>query len=211
MLNEKIGKATVWVMSIGFVLAFIPMYITGLDGQARRMYTYSESTGFSTLNMVSFIGAGVMTVAFIMLVWNILYSFKTAPRNIGNDPWDARGLEWATHTPIPHYNFAITPDVTDASEEAFWDSKTKGVKLFKGKIEDIHMPNNSGQTFILSVFIFIAGFALVFSMFTVAIIAMVGVFASMAYRSLENDHGYHIHAHEVEEDEKNYAKKGGAK
>ena len=211
MLNEKIGKATVWVMSIGFVLAFIPMYITGLDGQARRMYTYSESTGFSTLNMVSFIGAGVMTVAFIMLVWNILYSFKTAPRNIGDDPWDARGLEWATHTPIPHYNFAITPDVTDASEEAFWDSKTKGVKLFKGEIEDIHMPNNSGQTFVLSVFIFIAGFALVFSMFTVAIIAMVGVFASMAYRSLENDHGYHIHAHEVEEDEKNYAKKGGAK
>ena len=211
MLNEKIGKSAFWFMTVGFVLAFFPMYITGLDGQARRMYTYSESTGFSTLNMVSFIGAGVMTVAFIMLVWNILYSFKTAPRNIGNDPWDARGLEWATHTPIPHYNFAITPDVTDASEEAFWDSKTKGVKLFKGKIEDIHMPNNSGQTFILSVFIFIAGFALIFSMFTVAIIAMVGVFASMAYRSLEDDHGYHIHAHEVEEDEKNYAKKGGAK
>ena len=26
-------------------LAFFPMYITGLDGQARRMYTYSEATG----------------------------------------------------------------------------------------------------------------------------------------------------------------------
>ena len=37
---------------LGFVLAFIPMYITGLDGQARRMYTYSESTGFGLLNMV---------------------------------------------------------------------------------------------------------------------------------------------------------------
>ena len=30
-------------------LAFFPMYITGLDGQARRMYTYSESTGYGTI------------------------------------------------------------------------------------------------------------------------------------------------------------------
>lgn len=86
MLNEKIGKATVWVMSTGFVLSFIPMYITGLDGQARRMYTYSDATGFSLLNMVSFIGAGIMTVSFLMIVWNIWYSFKNSPRNISSDP-----------------------------------------------------------------------------------------------------------------------------
>ena len=58
-------------------------------------------------------------------------------------------LEWATHTPIPHYNFAITPDVSDATSEAFWDSKKNGAKLFKGEIKDIHMPNNSGQTILL--------------------------------------------------------------
>ncbi|MFS0875679.1 cytochrome aa3 quinol oxidase subunit I [Solibacillus isronensis] len=211
MLNERIGKATVWVMSIGFVLAFIPMYITGLDGQARRMYTFSESTGFSTLNMVSFIGAGIMAVSFLMLVWNIWYSFKNSPRDIGSDPWDARGLEWATHTPIPHYNFAITPDVTDATSEAFWDAKKNGTKLFKGEIKDIHMPNNSGQTFILSVFFFIGGFAMVFSMFTLAIISLIGILACMGYRSLEDDHGYHIHKEEVELIEKKYEKKGGAK
>ena len=49
MLNERIGKWTFWLLSIGFILAFFPMYITGLDGQARRMYTYSESTGFGTV------------------------------------------------------------------------------------------------------------------------------------------------------------------
>ncbi|MEK4627690.1 MAG: cytochrome aa3 quinol oxidase subunit I [Solibacillus sp.] len=211
MLNERIGKATVWTMSIGFVLAFIPMYITGLDGQARRMYTYSESTGFSLLNMVSFIGAGILTVSFVMIVWNIWYSFKNSSRDISSDPWDARGLEWATHTPVPHYNFAITPDVTDSSSEAFWDSKKHGTKLFKGKIEDIHMPNNSGQTFIMSVFFFIIGFAMVFSMWYLTIFGLIGVLACMAYRSLEDDHGYHIHAHEVEETEKSYEKKGGAK
>lgn len=211
MLNEKIGKATVWVMSLGFVLSFIPMYITGLDGQARRMYTFSESTGFSTLNMVAFIGAGIMTISFLMLVWNIWYSFKNSSRDISSDPWDARGLEWATHTPIPHYNFAITPDVSDATSEAFWDSKKHGVNLFKGKIEEIHMPNNSGQPFIMSVFFFILSFAMVFSMWYLAIFGLIGVLACMAYRSMEDDHGYHIHVKEIEEDEKNYAKKGGAK
>ena len=27
------------------------------------------------------------------------------------DPWDARSLEWATHNPVPEYNFAIMPQV----------------------------------------------------------------------------------------------------
>ena len=111
MLNERIGKWTAWLLTIGFVLAFMPMYITGLDGQARRMYTYSESTGFSLLNMVSFVGAAIMAIAFVLLVYNIYYSIRYSPRDIGSDPWDARSLEWSTHTPVPEYNFAITPQV----------------------------------------------------------------------------------------------------
>ena len=99
------------LLSIGFILAFMPMYITGLDGQARRMYTYSESTGFGPLNMVSFVGAGIMAIGFVLLVYNIYYSIRYASRDIGSDPWDARSLEWATHTPVPEYNFAIIPQV----------------------------------------------------------------------------------------------------
>ena len=34
------------------------------------------------------------------------------PRNIGQDPWDARSLEWATPSPVPVYNFATLPHVT---------------------------------------------------------------------------------------------------
>lgn len=208
MLNEKIGKATVWVMSTGFVLAFIPMYITGLDGQARRMYTYSESTGFSTLNMVSFFGAGLMMVAFAMLVWNIWYSFKNSPRNIGSDPWDARGLEWATHTPIPSYNFAITPDMSESTTEAFWDMKKNGTKIFKGNIEKIHMPNNSGVPFIMTCGFFFAGFSLIFSMWIPAIIGLLVILGGMVYRSFEKDHGYYISAEEVRATENQYEKRG---
>ncbi|MEQ2525430.1 cytochrome aa3 quinol oxidase subunit I [Robertmurraya yapensis] len=206
MLNERIGKWTFWALSIGFVLAFFPMYITGLDGQARRMYTYSESTGFGPLNMLSFIGAGIMAIGFVLIVYNIYYSIRYAPRNIGSDPWDARTLEWATHTPVPEYNFAITPAVN--SVEPFWDAKKKKHVLFPEPLKKIHMPNNSGMPFILSAIFFVWGFSFVFAIWPLVIIATLGIFACLASRSFENDHGRYISLEEVEETEE---KLGGAK
>jgi cytochrome aa3-600 menaquinol oxidase subunit I len=199
MLNEKIGKWTAWLLSIGFVLSFMPMYITGLDGQARRMFTYSESTGFGPLNMVSFIGAGIMAIGFVLIVYNIYYSTRYASRNISNDPWDARTLEWATHTPVPEYNFAITPQVN--SIEAFWDMKKKGHVIFKGEYEKIHMPNNSGIPFIMSCIFFVWGFSFVFSLWIPVIVTTIGIFVCMALRSFENDHGRYISVEEIEETE----------
>ncbi|MCK2020027.1 MULTISPECIES: cytochrome aa3 quinol oxidase subunit I [Peribacillus] len=199
MLSEKIGKWSFWFITIGFNVTFFPMFITGLDGQARRMYTYSESTGYGPLNMLSFVGAIGLAIGFALIVYNIYWSTRYASRNISNDPWDARSLEWATHTPIPEYNFAVVPTV--ASTEAFWDAKKKGFKLFGGKVEKIHMPNNSGVPFIMSCIFFVWGFALVFSMWIIAIIATIGIFACMIHRSFEKDHGRYISVEEIEETE----------
>ncbi|MBO1000664.1 cytochrome aa3 quinol oxidase subunit I [Bacillus sp. SD075] len=199
MLSEKIGKWSFWFITISFNVTFFPMFITGLDGQARRMYTYSESTGYGPLNMLSFVGAIGLAIGFALIVYNIYWSTRYASRNISNDPWDARSLEWATHTPIPEYNFAIVPTVD--STEAFWDSKKKGFKLFGGKVEKIHMPNNSGVPFIMSCIFFVWGFALVFSMWIIAIIATIGIFACMIHRSFEKDHGRYISVEEIEETE----------
>jgi cytochrome aa3-600 menaquinol oxidase subunit I len=205
MLNERIGKWAFWFQVIGFCLAFFPMYITGLDGQARRMYTYSEATGFGPLNMVSFIGAACMAISFLLIVYAIYYSIRHAPRDVGGDPWDARSLEWATHNPVPEYNFAILPQVN--SREAFWDAKYKGHELFKGDYEKIHMPNNSGVPFIMSCIFFVFGFALVFSIWPLAIIGLIGIFVCMTHRSFEIDHGHYISVEEIKETK---AKFGGA-
>lgn len=199
MLNERIGKWTFWMLSIGFVLAFFPMYITGLDGQARRMYTYSAATGFGPLNMLSFVGAGIMTIGFLLIVYNVYYSVRYSPRNIGSDPWDARTLEWATHTPVPAYNFATTPHV--ASIQAFWDAKKNGHVLFPEKYEEIHMPNNSGKPFIMSAIMFVFGFCFVFAIWPGVILSMIAFFAFMMHRSFEKDPGYHISVKEIEETE----------
>ncbi|QTM98779.1 cytochrome aa3 quinol oxidase subunit I [Sediminibacillus dalangtanensis] len=206
MLNERIGKLSFWLISIGTCVAFFPMFISGLDGQARRMYTYSEATGFGIWNMISFVGAIMLAAGFVTIVYNIYYSTRYASRDISSDPWDARSLEWATHTPVPDYNFAITPQVN--SSEAFWDSKKNGHKLFPGEYKEIHMPNNSGVPFIMSAIFFVLGFALVFSIWILAVIALLGIFACLAHRSFEQDHGYHIPVEEVKETEE---KLGGAR
>jgi cytochrome aa3-600 menaquinol oxidase subunit I len=201
MLNERIGKWTAWLMSIGFILAFMPMYISGLDGQARRMYTYSESAGFGPMNMVSFVGAAIMAISFVLIVYNIYYSTRYETRDISNDPWDARTLEWATHTPVPEYNFAILPDVR--SNEALWDAKKNGHVLFKGEYEKIHMPNNSGIPFIMSCIFFVWGFSFIFSLWIPVILTTIGIFVCMGLRSFEQDHGRYISVKEIEETETN--------
>jgi cytochrome aa3-600 menaquinol oxidase subunit 1 len=201
MLNEKIGKLSAWIISMSTLLAFIPMFFSGLDGQARRMYTYSESTGFGPWNMVSFIGAAGLAVGFALIVYNIYYSTRYASRDISADPWDARSLEWATHTPVPSYNFAILPNVN--SSEAFWDAKKHGHELFPGKYEKIHMPNNSGVPFIMSCIFFVWGFSFVFSLWIPLILTTIGIFVCMGLRSFEKDHGHYISVDEIEETENN--------
>ncbi|MEK3799260.1 cytochrome aa3 quinol oxidase subunit I [Peribacillus sp. FSL H8-0477] len=198
-LNEKIGKVTFWFIAISFNVTFFPMFVTGLNGQARRMYTYSESTGFGALNMLSFVGALGLAIGFGLLVYNIYWSTRYMPRNETSDPWDARSLEWATHSPIPEYNFALVPTVE--STEAFWDQKKHNIPLFKGKYEPIHMPNNSGIPVILGVLFFFWGFFMVFSWWIPAIIATIGIFACMVYRTFEKDHGHYISVEEIEETE----------
>jgi len=206
MLNERIGKWAAWSIAIGTLVAFMPMFFSGLDGQARRMYTYSEASGFGIWNMISFIGAIILAIGFVLIVYNIYYSIRYSPRNISSDPWNARSLEWATHSPVPDYNFAVTPQVQ--TRDAFWAAKKKGFSLFKDDYKEIHMPSSSSVPFIMSSIFFVFGFAMVFSLWTLAIVSAIGIFACMIHRSFEQDHGYHISVEEIKRTEE---KLGGAK
>lgn len=127
MLNEKLGKLAFWFITISFNVTFFPLFILGLNGMTRRMYTYSASTGYGALNMLSMVGAIGLTIGFIILVYNIYWSVRYSPRNIKGDPWDARSLEWSTHSPVPEYNFALIPTVN--SLDAHWYAKKEGNHL----------------------------------------------------------------------------------
>ncbi|MDU5918727.1 MAG: cytochrome aa3 quinol oxidase subunit I, partial [Eggerthella sp.] len=182
-LNERQGKLAFWIIAISFNVTFMPLFFLGLKGMTRRMYTYSESTGFGPLNLIASIGAVGLAIGFIVLVYNIYWSFRYAERDKTGDPWNARTLEWSTHSPVPEYNFAVVPEVDDL--DPFWKAKKTGKPLYNGKIEEIHMPNNSGQPIILGIIFFFFGFFMVFSWWIPAIIAGLGVIVMLAVRSFE--------------------------
>ncbi|MDU2242446.1 MAG: cbb3-type cytochrome c oxidase subunit I, partial [Paenibacillus sp.] len=194
-LNERQGKLAFWIIAISFNVTFLPLFFLGLKGMTRRMYTYSESTGFGPLNLIASIGAVGLAIGFIVLVYNIYWSFRYAKRDTTGDPWNARTLEWSTHSPVPEYNFAVVPKVD--SLDPFWEAKKSGKSLFSDKIEEIHMPNNSGQPFILGMIFMFFGFFMVFSWWVPAIIAGLGIVVMLAVRSFERDHGRHIPVSEI--------------
>ncbi len=104
MLRESIGKAHWALMTIGTNLTFLPMFFLGLDGMPRNISTYPASAGWSTLNLISSIGAGILLLSILALLTNLVVSLRhrrPAPAN----PWQAFTLEWATSSPPPRLNF----------------------------------------------------------------------------------------------------------
>ncbi len=118
LLDERLGKASFWVMLVGFNLAFFPMHIAGLLGMVRRIYTYAPNPGVAAMNLASTIGALVFATGTLLTLWNLLRSYRGG-RPAGPDPWGAHSLEWATSSPPPDYNFARIPVVS--SQTPLWD------------------------------------------------------------------------------------------
>ncbi|MEQ6377336.1 cytochrome aa3 quinol oxidase subunit I [Bacillaceae bacterium S4-13-56] len=202
-LNEKIGKWHFWLFVIGFNMTFMPMFFVGLDGMSRRMYTYSAETGWGGLLGFSAIGSLVLAAGFIALVYNIYWSFRYASRDVGNDPWDARTLEWMTASPVQHYNFAKVPEVTEL--DPYWEMKKTGnTGLKKSEIKEIHMPSNSWTPIFISVAFGVVGFFLVFEWFIPAAIFSIAILAGLIMNSFDYDEGYHVSVEEVIETEEKW-------
>ena len=203
LLNERLGKWAFWLWNIGFYLCFFPQYALGFMGMTRRIYTYGWDRGWTELNFASSIGAGLMGLGFVVMVWQIVYSIKFGERDLTGDPWDARTLEWSLPSPAPLYNFAEVPTVKgrDAWLLMKEEMKQKGYQKQPVHIEPIHMPKNSGRPFVMSVCFFIAGFGFVFGWVWMAVIGMLGVGLTLIARSFDYNDDYYIPAEEVKQTE----------
>jgi len=120
LLNDTIGKLHFWLMIIGFNLTFAPMHILGLQGMVRRTYRYPKGYGFDFWNMISTIGGFTIALSLLVFFYNV-YKTRKEGQVAGNDPWDARTLEWTTTSPPPEYNFEEIP-VVHALDD-FWHRK----------------------------------------------------------------------------------------
>ncbi len=110
LLSEGLGKASFWVMFVGFNLTFLIQHSAGLSGMPRRIYDYPEDAGWEVFNMVSTIGSFLLGIGVLLTVINVLHSIKKGKR-AGNDPWKGNTLEWFTQSPPPDNNFDVIPRV----------------------------------------------------------------------------------------------------
>ncbi|MBV6864285.1 cytochrome o ubiquinol oxidase subunit I [Xanthomonas euvesicatoria] len=197
-LNEKIGKASFWCWIIGFFVAFMPLYVLGFMGMTRRMNTYNHPEWAPWL-YVAAVGAAIIGMGIFLNLVQIGYSVwkRREHMDYTGDPWDGRTLEWATSSPPPFYNFAVLPHIDDRDQ--FWADKQNGKGWVRpSKYEAIHMPRNTGAGVYIGAFSVLLGFALIWHIWWLAIIGLVGMIGSFIARTFDDDIDYWVPADEVE-------------
>jgi cytochrome c oxidase subunit 1/cytochrome c oxidase subunit I+III len=193
LLSERLGKWNFWTMFIGFNLGFFPMHIAGMLGMPRRVYTYGDGLGWNTVNMISTIGAFVLAIGVLLLVVNIVWSYKKGEKASAN-PWNAPTLEWAVPSPPPPYNFLVIPTV--ASRYPLWEEQlgeTRRSSVRSGPALDdgretlgtsprdadpeliLHMPQDSFAPLLLAIAMTLAFYGALLSQWWLGIAGAIGV------------------------------------
>jgi len=180
-LHEGLGKAAFWCWILGFYLAFMPLYVLGLMGMTRRMQHYDVPEWRPWL-LIAAGGAVVILVGIILQIVQIAVSIRQRDqlRDTTGDPWNGRSLEWATASPPPAFNFAVLPRVE--GRDAYWSIKQRALRQARLGDEpaytEIEMPRNSPTGFACAFFATFMGFALIWSIWWLAILAGVGALAT---------------------------------
>ena len=197
-LNERLGKYAFWSWIIGFVLAFVPLYLLGFMGATRRLNHYDAATGWQPLFIVAAIGAVIILIGVGLQVLQLYVSIRDRNdnRETAGDPWNGRTLEWSTVSPPPFYNFAFTPEVKE--RDPFWAAKQRNDPKVEKVYKPIHMPKNTSAGFFIGLFSCIMGFALVWHMFWLAAIAVIGMIVTMIARLYVKETDYYVTAEAVE-------------
>ncbi len=199
-LDERSGKAAFWCWFIGFNLAFMPSYLLGFWGGTRRMQHISDPTWKPWLGL-ELIGAFFIAAGIALLAFQLIYSIRTRDkrRDVTGDPWDGRTLEWLTLSPPPHYNFAVLPDVH--GEEAYWHRKKLAIEratlIPEPAYQPIEMPLATPTGVVVAFFATVCGFAVIWYIWWLAILGLIGAFAVMVWYAWQDEHEHIIPVEEV--------------
>jgi heme/copper-type cytochrome/quinol oxidase subunit 1 len=109
-MSEGLGKISFVLFFVGFHLTFLIQHSAGLDGMPRRIYEYSEASGWDLYNMISSIGSYILALGVLLTMINVVRSLKRGAV-AGPDPWKGNTLEWFTQSPPPPHNFDVVPRV----------------------------------------------------------------------------------------------------
>jgi cytochrome c oxidase subunit 1 len=114
MMNETLGKIHFWGTFVPFNGIFVPLFMLGLAGQHRRIWSYEnfpelarpemyELRHFATISLV------IMLLFQFVFIFNFFWSMKKG-KVAGANPWRSNTLEWTTdQTPPGHGNWHDLP------------------------------------------------------------------------------------------------------
>jgi cytochrome o ubiquinol oxidase subunit 1 len=199
-LDDRFGRAAFWFWVTGFYVAFMPLYILGLEGMTRRMQHYDVASWQPWL-IVAACGAGLILCGIACQVAQLVVSIRDRQslRDRTGDPWDGRTLEWATASPPPAFNFAVLPNVTGV--EAYWGMKQKAIQQRRltdlPDYKPIELPRNSPTGFVVAFFAVVTGFALIWHIWWMVIVGLIGAFATFVAFAWRDHSEYKLPAAEL--------------
>ncbi|WP_342110501.1 cbb3-type cytochrome c oxidase subunit I [Methylobacterium sp. SI9] len=203
-LSEGWGKVSFVCWVVGFYLAFMPLYVLGLGGMARRSQALFDPD-YRPWLLVAVIGAFILLAALATLFVQLWVSVRDREHNrvpVG-DPWDARGLEWSIPAPPPEYNFATIPRVYHL--DAFYWHKARGdAYKLADAYDDIEIPKNSWIGPIVGVAGAVCAFGLVWHIWWMTSLGFAAVWFAVIARSFVRDTHRTIPAAEVEASERRW-------
>ncbi len=196
-LHEALGKAAFWLWITGFAVAFIPLYVLGLMGMTRRLDFVDLASPYHPLLVLAAIGAGIIALAVaVQLLLLAVSIFERGKRmDTTGDYWNGRTLEWSVASPAPFYSFAHIPAV--GGRDAFWLMKQQGPQPTK-PYEDIRLPKSSSIGLIIAGCAFLFGFGMIWHIWWLLPIALVGVLVTLIVRSFVEETEYLVPAATIE-------------
>ncbi len=201
VLDERLGKAAFWCWLVGFYVAFMPLYVVGLEGMTRRMQHYDRPEWHPWL-LVAALGTLLILCGIALQIAQLVVSIRgrAQRREPTGDPWDGRSLEWATASPPPAFNFAVLPLVK--SDEPYWDSKQQArapgqAATGEPEYSSIEMPRNSATGFVTAFFAVVTGFSLIWHIWWLVLLGLAGAYATFVVFAWRDQHEVTIPAEEV--------------
>lgn len=184
-LNEKLGVWAFWSWLIGFLVAFMPIYLLGFMGATRRINVVEPE--WQPLFIVAAVGAAIIGLGILFQILQIVVSVKDRKKNrdTTGDPWNGRTLEWATASPAPLYNFASLPEAS--GRDAWWAMKQRGVQLPASSGAHIMLPKNTPLGLLVAVAAGVLGFGLVWHIWWASVLAAGAIVVFLIYRGFEEE------------------------
>jgi cytochrome c oxidase subunit 1 len=109
-LDETLAKLHLGLMFAGFNAVFIPLFWLGAHGMRRRVSDFPA--WMDPVQAFASAASLVVAASVVVFFYNVWRSLKRG-EPAGDNPWEARTLEWTAPSPPPHGNFRSAPAVTE--------------------------------------------------------------------------------------------------